>query len=205
VGFVDLRERPGDVPRVGWEQNGELVGSARLRRVDDDTVELLDLRGEACAELVAGVADRVTAARLLVHATEGDYVLEIEPQVVAEERQPYTLAELEASIAGAWCAETAERPERWDPANPAGDQCGVTALLVRNLLGGEILVANVVLDGRRVDRHAWNRLPSGLTVDLTRRQFTRGEQFEAPQVADARELADRHRAAYAALRARVAP
>jgi hypothetical protein len=203
MGFVDLRERPGDEPRVGWEENGELVGSARLQRVDDDTVELVDLRGEAAAEIVAGVADRVAAARLVVRGTGGYYEVAIEPVVVSEEPRPRTLAELEAAIAAAWCAETAERPDLWDEANPARDQCGVTALLVRELLGGDILVANVVRDGRRVERHAWNLLPSGLTVDLTRRQFTHGEQFEAPQVADACELANRHRLAYEQLRSRV--
>jgi hypothetical protein len=53
-------------------------------------------------------------------------------------------------------------------------------LLVRELLGGEILVANVLRDGRRVERHAWNRLPSGLTFDLTREQFVNGERFGKP-------------------------
>jgi hypothetical protein len=53
---------------------------------------------------------------------------------------------------------------------------------VRELLGGDILVANVVLDGRRTERHAWNLLPSGLTVDLTRDQFKNGEQLTTPGV-----------------------
>lgn len=53
---------------------------------------------------------------------------------------------------------------------------------MRDYLGGEILVAGVVLHGRRVDMHAWNRLPSGVEVDLSREQFLQGEQFETPRV-----------------------
>ena len=58
----------------------------------------------------------------------------------------------------------------------------MTALLVRDLLGGDILIANVVRGGKRVERHAWNRLASGLTVDLTREQFRAGESFTEPSV-----------------------
>jgi hypothetical protein len=58
----------------------------------------------------------------------------------------------------------------------------VTAAVVQDYLGGDTLVAGVVLDGTRVDRHAWNVLPSGLTLDLTREQFRQGERFEQPHV-----------------------
>ena len=88
-----------------------------------------------------------------------------------------TLEETEAAIRAAWGRDTSDDPEEWSEQNPARGQCAVTALLVRELFGGEILVANVLRDGRRVDRHAWNRLPSGLTLDLTREQFVNGERF----------------------------
>jgi hypothetical protein len=58
----------------------------------------------------------------------------------------------------------------------------VTALLVRELLGGEILIANVIRAGKRVERHAWNRLASGIEVDLTHSQFHDGEQLAEPHV-----------------------
>jgi hypothetical protein len=90
--------------------------------------------------------------------------------------------ELEAAIRVYWSAETSDRPDEWTSANPAFQQCDVTARVVRDYLGGEILVAGVVRDGRRVDRHAWNRLDSGLEVDLSREQFLAAEQFEAPEV-----------------------
>jgi hypothetical protein len=96
--------------------------------------------------------------------------------------QSFTLSQLEDAIRAAWSAETAEDPAAWPADNPARDQCAVTALLVRELLGGEILIANVVRDGKRLERHAWNRLASGLEIDLTRCQFRNGEELSTPQV-----------------------
>ena len=57
----------------------------------------------------------------------------------------------------------------------------MTALVVRDLLRGEILIANVVKNGRRLERHAWNRLPSGVEIDLTREQFGDGEELGPAQ------------------------
>jgi hypothetical protein len=79
---------------------------------------------------------------------------------------------------------TSDDPDEWSEENPARGQCGVTALVVQELLGGEILVANVLRDGVRVDRHAWNRLGSGLTLDLRRSQFRRGEELEEPRAGE---------------------
>ncbi|WP_446692591.1 YunG family protein [Saccharopolyspora hordei] len=59
----------------------------------------------------------------------------------------------------------------WHAGNPARGQCGVTALVVHDLLGGDLLRGEVHVDGRRVDHHWWDRLPGGLEVDLTREQF----------------------------------
>jgi hypothetical protein len=105
-------------------------------------------------------------------------------------------------VRAAWSLETAEDPALWSPDNPAIEHCGVTALVVRELLGGEILVAGVVRDGRRVCRHAWNRLPSGLTLDLTREQFREGERFESPVVGHPL-VADRHPERFELFRRRV--
>jgi hypothetical protein len=51
-------------------------------------------------------------------------------------------------------------------------------------------------------RHAWNRLPSGLTIDLTREQFLRGEQLGEPRVEEP-IFTHRHPERLATLRERV--
>jgi N-acetylglutamate synthase-like GNAT family acetyltransferase len=105
----------------------------------------------------------------------------IEPRPAsAEAVRAVTCAELEGAIRASWGRDTSDDADEWSEDNPARGQCVGTALLVRELLGGEILLANVLRDGQRVERHAWNRLPSGLAVDLTRSQFRNGEEFEEP-------------------------
>lgn len=53
---------------------------------------------------------------------------------------------------------------------------------MQDLLGGELLGADVYLDGVRTEAHMWNRLASGLEVDLTREQFRGGEVIGEPTV-----------------------
>ncbi|MHB8648805.1 MAG: YunG family protein [Gaiellaceae bacterium] len=81
------------------------------------------------------------------------------------------MEQIEIAIRASWSAETADHPDLWSPENPARCQCGSTAIVVRELLGGEILAADVSRNGERVERHAWNRLPTGEEIDLTRSQF----------------------------------
>ncbi|WLQ65500.1 YunG family protein [Streptomyces glycanivorans] len=86
---------------------------------------------------------------------------------------PLLLTDIEAAVRDSWGADTTtpvHRPD-WDPGNPARDQCGVTALVVNDLLGGELIRGEVRVDGECVDFHWWNRLGAGLEIDLTREQF----------------------------------
>lgn len=76
---------------------------------------------------------------------------------------------LAASLTCAWSRQTSADPERWAPDNPAWGQCAVTALVVQDEVGGELLRTTV--DGLS---HYWNRLPDGSEVDLTREQFPKG-------------------------------
>src|SRR5215216_3696573 len=92
----------------------------------------------------------------------------------------YTLAQLEQAIRDGWSLDTAEEDDGWSPENPSRGQCDVTSLVIHDLLGGEILAAEVFLDGERVEWHMWNRLASGIEVDLTRDQFKRGEVIGEP-------------------------
>ena len=93
-----------------------------------------------------------------------------------------TLAQLEEAIRGAWSLDTAEEDDGWTPENPSRGQCDITSLVVHDFLGGEVLAADVFLDGERIEAHMWNRLASGIEVDLTRDQFRRGEVIGEPTV-----------------------
>jgi hypothetical protein len=98
-----------------------------------------------------------------------------------------SLGDLETVIRGSWSERTCDPADRaqWSPENPSCGQCGVTALVVQDLLGGELLTAEVHhADGSRQGHHYWNRLYGGVEVDLTRDQFRDGETIGAPRVLD---------------------
>jgi hypothetical protein len=95
-----------------------------------------------------------------------------------------TLTELEAIIRKAWSKDTSDDPDEWTESDSARGQCGATAMVIHQLFGGVLLVSDVFREGTRVETHYWNRLPSGLEIDLTREQFRAGETFGEPKVID---------------------
>ena len=77
-------------------------------------------------------------------------------------------------ISRCWSAETSSDPDHWTPENPAWGQCAVSACLVQDVLGGEILWTKAVcLDGKEYS-HYFNVLPNGAVLDMTRQQFPDG-------------------------------
>ncbi|MEK7066312.1 MAG: hypothetical protein AAB965_01925 [Patescibacteria group bacterium] len=72
---------------------------------------------------------------------------------------------LKELLLSAWCAETAQG--KWTPECPSMIQCAVTALVVQDYFGGEMLRCKMT-DG---DSHYWNRLPDGNEEDWTEEQF----------------------------------
>jgi hypothetical protein len=62
------------------------------------------------------------------------------------------------------------------PGDPARGQCGATALVVQDLLGGDLLVGDVLHGSERLGVHYWNRLEDGEVLDLTSGQFVKGEE-----------------------------
>lgn len=72
---------------------------------------------------------------------------------------------LALAIRNSWTAETSASDE-WDAARSEIGQCAVTALIVQDWRGGDLLRA--IVNG---ESHYWNRLPSGVEMDLTRAQF----------------------------------
>ena len=91
-----------------------------------------------------------------------------------------TLAELEEAIRESWGPDTADPDDGWSAEIPSRGHCDITSLVVHDLLGGEFLTTDVYLDSERIMAHTWNRLESGIEIDLTRDQFTSGEVFGEP-------------------------
>lgn len=106
----------------------------------------------------------------------------------------------------AWGPDTCDPAHlpHWQSDNPAGGQCGVTALVVQDLLGGELILAEVQVDQVKVGNHYWNRLPDGTEVDLTADQFRPEEVVSVGQVCPRPPDAPRRcREQYELLRSRV--
>jgi hypothetical protein len=85
----------------------------------------------------------------------------------AQPLSPRNLLAASNAIRACWSARTSSIDD-WSPAVASRGQCAVTALLIQELFGGELLRA-VVAD----ESHYWNRLPDQTELDLTRDQFDR--------------------------------
>ncbi len=83
------------------------------------------------------------------------------------------LATLEKSLLAAWTAATAYDAANWSRDNAAYGQCAVTACVVQDYLGGDIVWAEAVLPTGEKMSHFFNRL-NGAELDLTRSQFPAG-------------------------------
>ena len=87
-------------------------------------------------------------------------------------------SKLEFILLEAWNNETSST-KNWSKENPALGQCAVTALIVNDYLGGEIVWANVnIPDGINTPKgrevyHYFNKI-NDVEIDLTRIQFPKG-------------------------------
>jgi hypothetical protein len=90
----------------------------------------------------------------------------------------WTLSEIEAAVRSSWGPDTffasTEYMARGSGQLSRG-QCGTTALVIQNLLGGDLMIADVEYEGRVEGVHYWNVMPGGVELDLTGDQFTAGE------------------------------
>lgn len=84
-----------------------------------------------------------------------------------------TESDLELALKESWCKETSYEPHDWSSANPAFGQCAVTALVVNDYLGGEIVFADAILPDETKVPHYFNRV-DGEEKDFTRTQFPKG-------------------------------
>lgn len=96
----------------------------------------------------------------------------------------WTLADVERAVRASWGADTCDPDDRadWHPGNPSRGQCGVTALVLNDLFGGELVLGEVRVAGERTGVHWWNRFGAGVEVDLTRDQFRPDEEIVGAQV-----------------------
>ncbi len=80
----------------------------------------------------------------------------------------------------------------------------MTALVVQDILGGDLVIAEVHVEGAKVGHHYWNLLPDGSEVDLTGDQFRPEEEVVCGKVIARPPDAPRnHREQYERLRGRV--
>lgn len=87
---------------------------------------------------------------------------------------------IQYAIEANWCAGTSYDPTEWSMRNPARGQCAVTALVLQDYMGGEIIRHRTIYKGR-VESHFSNVLADGRTYDLTARQYPPGQPLvEAP-------------------------
>jgi hypothetical protein len=82
------------------------------------------------------------------------------------------LAALRERLERAWSRSTSAEPTVWTASNPAWGQCAITALVVQDHFGGELLRGQM-----REGSHYWNRLADGTDVDLTLQQFSESPEF----------------------------
>jgi hypothetical protein len=78
----------------------------------------------------------------------------------------FEIKKLEEAIKKSWDGKTCYPPlaGKWTIKNPSLGQCAVTALIVQDLFGGELMHCTH-------KNHYWNLLPDKTEVDLTRGQF----------------------------------
>jgi len=105
---------------------------------------------------------------------------------ISDANDGVSLEVLQSAIRGSWCLETCDPTDAadWALTNPSVGHCAVTALVVHDFFGGELLEAEVFFqNGSRQGFHYWNRL-AGVEVDLTREQFKSQEVVQEPQVVE---------------------
>jgi hypothetical protein len=95
----------------------------------------------------------------------GEEPLMLKPIIPPDHPRGPELAALHIELQRHWCADTSFWPNGWTTDRPSFGQCAVTAMIVHDRFGGEML--------RTVNQgviHYWNRVDD-VDIDLTRDQF----------------------------------
>ncbi|MDT0444566.1 YunG family protein [Streptomyces johnsoniae] len=103
---------------------------------------------------------------------------------------PWNLLALDKALRSSWAADTCSPDDLaragWQADNPSWGHCDITALLVNDIFGGNLMLGDVHRGGERQGFHWWNLLPSGVELDLTREQFKDGQAVTAARVVERR-------------------
>ena len=93
---------------------------------------------------------------------------------------------VKAVIMKAWVRETASPlvASKWEAENSSLGQCTVTALLIHEMMGGNIM--RTVVPG--LGSHYYNILPDGSVCDLTRGQFPPGTKVPDGRVVEREDV-----------------
>lgn len=89
------------------------------------------------------------------------------------------IKELKKAFRSSWDISTCYPGDRdkWTSQRPETGQCAITALIINDLYGGEILYSKEY-------HHYWNRIAGNIIVDLTRSQFSNDAVIEVDGVAN---------------------
>ncbi len=104
--------------------------------------------------------------------TASSYALGIKK---VEKQSNISKEQLAKILEESWDKQTSAS-EEWSPANKALGQCAVTACVVQDYLGGNILNTTATLPDGTPDSHYYNLIDDE-EVDLTRSQFPEGTTF----------------------------
>ncbi len=89
------------------------------------------------------------------------------------------IKKLEKVLEACWSSDTSSDAENWDTANKAYGQCAVTALVVQDYCGGNIVNSIVKVpewgDAGEAVSHYFNKI-GDKEIDLTRKQFPEGTE-----------------------------
>lgn len=83
------------------------------------------------------------------------------------------LNRLEKALLKSWSKETSYCPTEWNELNLSFGQCAITALIVNDYFGGDIVWSEALLPNGQKISHFFNMI-NGKEVDLTRSQFPEG-------------------------------
>lgn len=101
---------------------------------------------------------------------------------------PWNLLDLDRALRASWAADTCSPDDLarsgWQPENPAWGHCDITALIVNDVFGGDLMAGEVHFNGVQHGFHMWNRLASSIELDLTREQFQRGQTVTEGRVVE---------------------